>query len=85
MLGYFVDPAAPPLERHTRRAGELREARMREMLARLGSQGIEVTFEEVETCGGSRAGEHRAPPPGPGAGDGRVRDVGAGCLQQAHR
>lgn len=52
VLGYFVDPAAPPLERHTRRAGELREARMREMLARLGSQGVEVTFEEVESAAG---------------------------------
>jgi 3',5'-nucleoside bisphosphate phosphatase len=52
VLGYFVDPAAAPLGDHARRAGELREARMKEMIARLGAQGIEVTFEEVETAAG---------------------------------
>lgn len=55
ILGYFVDPDAPVLVRHTRKAGELREARMREILAKLAVQGIEISFEEVEEA----AGTHR--------------------------
>jgi len=55
ILGYFVDPESPVLLQHTRRAMELRESRMREILARLEGQGIEVPFEEVERA----AGAHR--------------------------
>lgn len=55
ILGYFVDPEMPALLRHTRRAAELRESRMREMLSKLSVQGIEVPFEEVERA----AGVHR--------------------------
>lgn len=52
ILGYFVDPLSPVLVRQTRRAAELRESRMREMLDRLHEQGIEVPFEEVERAAG---------------------------------
>jgi len=52
ILGYFVDPLAPALAAHTRRARELRAARMREMVERLVSQGLEITLEEVERAAG---------------------------------
>lgn len=52
LLGYFVDPETPALVAHARRAFGVREARMREMVDRLGSQGLEVTFEEVEAAAG---------------------------------
>ena len=52
VLGYFVDPLAEALQAHARRAGTLREARMREMIARLATQGIEVTFEDVDAAAG---------------------------------
>jgi 3',5'-nucleoside bisphosphate phosphatase len=55
ILGYFVDPGVPTLVEHTRRAAELRESRMREILAKLSGQGIGVSFEEVEAA----AGAHR--------------------------
>jgi hypothetical protein len=47
-----VDPAYDGLRTHALRAGELREARMREMIARLGAQGVEVAFEDVEAAAG---------------------------------
>lgn len=52
VLGYFVDPDSEPIRAHGKRAGAGREARMREMVARLESQGIEVTYEEVEAAAG---------------------------------
>lgn len=52
VLGYFVDPLSDALQAHARRAGKLRDARMREMIARLASQGVEVSFEEVEAAAG---------------------------------
>jgi predicted metal-dependent phosphoesterase TrpH len=55
ILGYFVDLDAPGLVGHTRRASELREARMREILSKLHDQGVEVPFEDVEHA----AGAHR--------------------------
>lgn len=52
ILGYFIDPAAQGITAHGRRAGKRREERMREMLARLAHQGIEVPFEAVERAAG---------------------------------
>lgn len=52
VLGYFVDPEAEALARHTHLAQGLRERRMEEMVARLVSSGIEVTMEEVEAEAG---------------------------------
>jgi predicted metal-dependent phosphoesterase TrpH len=52
VLGYFVDPDAPSLTVHTERAGRRRHERMREMLGRLGAQGIHVTYEAVERVAG---------------------------------
>ncbi len=51
-LGYFVDPYAPVLEGHQRRAVEGREKRMREMVKRLQDQGIGVEFEAVVDAAG---------------------------------
>jgi len=52
VLGYFVDPQAESLAKHTDRAQGLRDGRMREMVARLVASGIEVTMEEVEAAAG---------------------------------
>lgn len=52
VLGYFVDPDAPALVAHGRRAGTARRERMREMVARLAASGIRVTYEEVEAAAG---------------------------------
>ena len=52
VLGYFVDPEATALVAHADRAGRRREERMREMIARLGDQGVSVTFEDVERAAG---------------------------------
>jgi hypothetical protein len=52
VLGYFVDPEAKVLLEHAERASRMRETRMREILARLGGQGITVTFDEVREAGG---------------------------------
>jgi len=52
VLGYFVDPLADALAKHTHRAQGLREQRMREMVSRLVASGIEVTMEEVEEAAG---------------------------------
>jgi predicted metal-dependent phosphoesterase TrpH len=56
VLGYFVDPDAPVLRAHAEHARDRREARMREMLARLALRGIRVGYGEVvEAAGGGRA------------------------------
>lgn len=52
VLGYFVDPQAPGLVAHGRRALTVREERMRRMVERLAAQGIGVTFDEVEAAAG---------------------------------
>ena len=52
VLGYFVDPTAPALRDHERAAGARREARMHEMLVKLGDLGYEVPFEAVERAAG---------------------------------
>lgn len=52
ILGYWVDPEAPALVRHAGRAAHRREERMREMISRLGDQGIRVAYEDVERAAG---------------------------------
>lgn len=52
ILGYFVDPAAPPLVRHGETAVDRRQERMREMLSRLAEQGIHVEYASVEEAAG---------------------------------
>lgn len=52
VLGYFVDAEAPSMRRHAERAGSRRDERMREMVDRLVSDGIEMTFEAVERAAG---------------------------------
>jgi predicted metal-dependent phosphoesterase TrpH len=53
ILGYFVDVAAPGLVKHGGRAEARREERMREMIARLAEQGIDVSFDAVERAAGA--------------------------------
>ena len=52
ILGYFVDPAAERLVAHAKRAEQRREERMREMIDRLQTQGIDVSFADVESAAG---------------------------------
>jgi len=52
VLGYFVDPGCDALVAHRERASRVREERMKAMIERLSSQGIEVTFEDVERVAG---------------------------------
>lgn len=52
VLGYFVEPGAPPLVRHAERARRRREARMREMLAKLEEIGVSLSFEAVRRAAG---------------------------------
>ncbi|MDZ7779210.1 MAG: PHP domain-containing protein [Gemmatimonadota bacterium] len=52
VLGYFVDPEAPRLRDHERRALSRRETRMHEMLAKLADLGIDIPFEAVERVAG---------------------------------
>jgi predicted metal-dependent phosphoesterase TrpH len=52
VLGYFVDPAAPPLAALTERARRRRQQRMHEMIERLRAQAIYVTFASVEEAAG---------------------------------
>lgn len=52
VLGYFVDSTAPALVAHSERAGSVRESRMHSMVERLGDQGVDVTFAEVEEAAG---------------------------------
>lgn len=51
-LGYFVDPDHPSITSHAVRARTLRNDRMKEMVRRLGSQGVDVTFDEVVFAAG---------------------------------
>lgn len=52
VLGYFVDPAAPALAEHAARATGHRERRMHEMIARLETQGVRVSYEAVADAAG---------------------------------
>lgn len=52
VLGYFVDPDAPVLERYAERARLQRERRMREMLEKLAALDVEVPFERVRRVAG---------------------------------
>ncbi len=52
ILGYFVDLGADRLVAHGRRAEARREERMREMIARLSEQDIDVSFQAVERAAG---------------------------------
>ena len=47
ILGYFVDPGAPALRSHARRAVRGRERRMAEMVARLQRQGLLIEYGDV--------------------------------------
>ena len=52
VLGYFVDPDAPPLVRHRRRAESLRRIRMERMVDRLEEVGVEIEMEAVLRAAG---------------------------------
>lgn len=52
VLGYFIDPDSEAIVAHARRAGNRRDERMREMLALLADDGIDVSFEDVERAAG---------------------------------
>ncbi len=52
ILGYFIDPVSEAIVAHSERAGARRVERMKEMLALLADDGIEVPFEDVEAAAG---------------------------------
>jgi hypothetical protein len=52
VLGYFVDPLAPALVAHGKRALSVRQERMRTMVARLSGAGLQVAYEDVEAAAG---------------------------------
>ncbi len=52
VLGYFVDPADPALSRHGEVASRMRAERLREMVERLGDQGVQVSFDSVVEMAG---------------------------------
>jgi hypothetical protein len=52
VLGYFIDPHAASIMEHAHRARLRREDRMKEMVGRLNSSGIDVTYEAVEAAAG---------------------------------
>ncbi|HUF50810.1 MAG TPA: PHP domain-containing protein [Longimicrobiales bacterium] len=54
MLGYYVDPHNAALVDYGARASTAREARMREMIERLGNDGIQVSFDEVLAAAGPK-------------------------------
>ena len=49
ILGYFVDPSNPELLAHVEDATSRREVRLREMVARLSEQGVEISFGAVSS------------------------------------
>lgn len=53
ILGYFVDTGSNAFVRHTRWNHQRRDARMREMVARLARQGISITREQLDEQRGS--------------------------------
>lgn len=52
VLGYFVDPSAPPLVAHAERATTHRERRMHEMIGRLRGAGVGISYEQVTEAAG---------------------------------
>lgn len=54
ILGYFLDPWNADLLAYTREAREGREIRLREMVSRLGDQGIAVSFDAVRAASAGR-------------------------------
>ena len=52
VLGYFVDPADPAISRHGEMASRMRAERLREMVERLGDQGVQVSFDLVVEMAG---------------------------------
>ena len=52
ILGYFVDPSAPALERHHRRAVQLRRDRLAAMVGRLRDDGVEIEMDAVMEAAG---------------------------------
>jgi predicted metal-dependent phosphoesterase TrpH len=56
VLGYFVDPEAPPLRAHEALAEVGRERRMAEMIDRLREQGVHVEMEAVLAAAGPERG-----------------------------
>ncbi len=52
VLGYFIDIDAPALLAYTERAARVRDVRMKEMIHRLGKDGVELSFAEVEAVAG---------------------------------
>jgi hypothetical protein len=55
-LGYFVDPEADGIRAHEERAVRLREARMKGMVQRLETEGVEIPFEAVVEAAGPERG-----------------------------
>lgn len=54
ILGYYIDPAAPQLEAYAAQAMERRRERMKGMIKRLESLGVNVTFDEVLAVAGDQ-------------------------------
>jgi len=52
VLGYFVDRESASLQAYGARAERRREDRMREMIERLATQGVEVGFHQVDAAAG---------------------------------
>jgi 3',5'-nucleoside bisphosphate phosphatase len=61
VLGYFVDPDAPPLAAYVQRATGVRESRMREMIERLASLDVDVDYQAVIAEAGPDAGSLARP------------------------
>lgn len=56
VLGYFVDPFSPALLAREQRAHDLRRRRMAEMVARLGTLGLDISLEAVQSVPGADLG-----------------------------
>jgi 3',5'-nucleoside bisphosphate phosphatase len=54
MLGYFVDPHNPTLQRFGSRASNRREERMRDMIDRLDQVGVHVEYADVLAAAGPK-------------------------------
>jgi len=53
ILGFFIDPSAPPLLKHHARALDLRRDRMERMVARLTDDGLDIGMEAVTEAAGA--------------------------------
>ena len=54
VLGYFVDVLHPALVHYSARASGARETRMRDMIERLGAEGIRVGYDDVLAAAGPK-------------------------------